>query len=129
MNSRDIGELHNHMNSLNPAIKFANEIEEEHKLPSLNVEIMKKPKGDLETSVYRKKMDSGRYFHFSSNHHKSVKGGATNTLLLRAETHCSTKDVRDKEMACVKETLMKNGYPYKEIKRLGRRDNNGMKKC
>jgi hypothetical protein len=77
--------------------------------------------------VYRKKKDSDTYFHFSCNHHKSVKKGVANTLLLRAETHCSTKDSRDKKVACIKETLMKNGYPYNEINRLDTRENIGMK--
>jgi hypothetical protein len=71
---------------------------------------MRKPNGDLETSVYRKKTDSGWYFYFSSNHHKSLKRGVANTLLKKADTHCSTKDGRDKEVACLKETHMKNGY-------------------
>jgi hypothetical protein len=51
MNSGDIEEFHNHINSLNPAIKFTKEIEEENTLPFLDVEIMKRPNGDLETSM------------------------------------------------------------------------------
>jgi hypothetical protein len=102
-------------------------VKKDDKLPFLDVEIMEKPKSDFETSVYRKKKDSGRYLHFSSNHHKSVKRDVANTLLHRAETHCSTKDGRYKEVACIMETLMKNGYPYNEIKRLEPKENNGMK--
>jgi hypothetical protein len=59
MNSGDIEEFHNHMNSLNPAIKFTKEIEDENKLPFLDMKIMEKPNDDLEISVYRKKTDSG----------------------------------------------------------------------
>jgi hypothetical protein len=59
MNSGDIKEFHKYMNSLNPAIKFTKEIEKYDKLPFLDVEIMEKPNGELETSSYEKKTDSG----------------------------------------------------------------------
>jgi hypothetical protein len=46
-----------------------------------------------------------------------MKRGVANTLLLRDEMHCSTKDGRDKKVACINETLMKNAYQYNETKR------------
>jgi hypothetical protein len=88
-------------------------------LPFLDVKIVRK--GDkLNTSVYRKPTDSGRYLNFTSNHPRSVKVGVASCLLLRAETHCSNGESKSKKIKHIKTTLKNNGYPsrvFREIER------------
>jgi hypothetical protein len=103
-----------HMNKQNPHIQFTLEIEKNNKLPFLDV-FVEKVDGRLVTSVYRKPTDSGQYLHYSSNHCKSIKSGIVNTLLHRAETHCTSEESRKREEKEVETILIKNNYPPKLI--------------
>jgi hypothetical protein len=84
------------MNKQNPHIQFTLEVENNNKLPLLDV-LIEKVDGRLVTSVYRKPTDSGQYLQFSSNHCMSIKSGIVNTLLHRSETHCANEELRKHE--------------------------------
>jgi hypothetical protein len=106
-------------NSISATDKLTLEREKNGRLPFLDVKIMREG-NKLNTSVYRKAADSGRYLNFNSNHPRSVKVGVASCLLLRAETHCSDGETKSKETKHMKTTLKNIGYPssvFREIER------------
>jgi len=109
------------INTISDNIKFTFEKEKDGKLPFLDVEV-KRVENKLTTAVYRKATDSGRYLHYSSNHHRSVKVGVAACLLNRADTHCEKLDERKAEKRLIKNTLKSNGYPQNVFSSLERRN-------
>ena len=85
-----------HLNNQHPSIRFTMEIEENKRLPFLDVQVFRKPDGSLGHSVYRKKTDTNRYLHADSNHHPSQKNSLVNILFRRADI-ISDSDSRDQE--------------------------------
>ena len=47
--------FHKHLNSIEPSINFTYEVEEDRKLPFLDILITHHPDGTLSTTVYRKR--------------------------------------------------------------------------
>jgi hypothetical protein len=74
----------------------------------------------LRTSVFRKSTDVGHYLQFDSNHSKNVKNGIVNTLLHRADTHCSNINLKRKEKETIKTVLLQNNYPASLIEKIDR---------
>ncbi|KAJ8910812.1 hypothetical protein NQ315_003686 [Exocentrus adspersus] len=70
-----------------PTIKFTLELEENNKLPFLDVMISKNTEinSNFQTNVYRKKTNTNRYLNFDSNHHLSIKKGVIKSLYDRAK--------------------------------------------
>ena len=105
--------LNQFLESLNnhaPSIKFTMEVESNKQLPFLDV-LVERDDDKLQTKVYRKATHTGRYLHYQSNHHKSVKIGIARCLYDRAKTICSKEeDLRDEEKRTI-EVLRENGYP------------------
>ena len=107
-------------NTLSETVKFTLEVEKEGTLPFLDVELIKN-KNRIDTKVYRKATDSGRYLHYTSNHPRSVKVGVAACLLRRAETHCGTAIEKKREKKEVITTLKRNGYPQSVFSELERK--------
>ena len=63
-----VTQFHNHLNSINPHIKFMVEIESDNCLPFLDVLLVNESDGSVTTSVYRKPTHTDRYLDFSSHH-------------------------------------------------------------
>ena len=61
-----------HLNTLDSNFQFTLELEDNHKLPFLDVLIFNKSPR-LEFSIYRKPTHNDRYLHFYSNHSPSIK--------------------------------------------------------
>ena len=53
--------FHSHLNSIEPSIDFTYELEEQEKLPFLDLLIKHHPDGTLSTTVYRKKTHTDKY--------------------------------------------------------------------
>ena len=70
--------------SISSEIKFTMELEENGKIPFLDVLISRKEDGTLGHQVYRKKTHTDSYLHADSYHHPSQKSGVLNTLVVRA---------------------------------------------
>ncbi len=62
-------------------------------LPFLNCFIMRNPDGTLDTTVYRKPTNTGRYLNFHSGHSSTTKQGFIKGPFLRAERLYSTPDL------------------------------------
>ena len=69
-----------------PNIHFTIDIEENGKLPFLDILISKKADGTLGHQVYRKPTHTDRYLHAESHHHPLQKQSAINSLVHRAFT-------------------------------------------
>ena len=69
--------------NLQPSIQFTCEVEEDGKLPFLDIQLVGNG-SSLETSVYGKKTHTDRYLHYNSHHHPRVKVGIVKTLKDRA---------------------------------------------
>ena len=101
------------LNGRHGNIQFTMEEETDGSIPFLDV-LVKKNKGRLSTSVYRKPTHTDRYLHFSSHHHPRVKAGIALCLRDRAEKICGAgSSVLQEEKEHLKGVLQANGYPSK----------------
>ena len=65
----ELEKFFNHLNSISFEIKFTMELEENSKIPFLDVLISRKEDGTLGHQVYRKKTHIDSYLHANSYHH------------------------------------------------------------
>ena len=101
------------LNGRHGNIQFTMEEETDGSIPFLDV-LVKKNRGSLSTSVYRKPTHMDRYLHFSSHHHPRVKAGIALCLRDRAEKICGAgSSVLQEEKEHLKGVLQANGYPSK----------------
>ena len=107
----ELDRFHQHLNTLIPGIKFTMEEECDAKLPFLDILIMRQTNGNLETTVYRKPTTTDRILNFQSNHPTCHLKSCVRTLFHRADTHCSTPELRKKELIRLFKLFMANGYP------------------
>ena len=112
-NREQLTEFLNHLNSVAQPICFTMEVENDNKLPFLDVLVTKnRSKGTVSCSVYRKPTHTDRYLNYSSNHHPAVKYTVARALLGRAIEVCDA-DTIDSEIRHVSRVLERNGYPKK----------------
>ena len=69
-----------HLNTIRPSIQFTMEMEEDGKLPFLDV-LVTRGADRLTTKVYRKATHTDRYIHFTSNHHNRVGQTGSHQML------------------------------------------------
>ena len=79
-------EFTDHINSIDPDIKFTTEEEENRSLAFLDTLTVIKPDGNLDIKIYRKPTHTDQYLNFSSNHPVQQKLGVIQTLYHRANT-------------------------------------------
>ena len=96
--------------NLNKNIKFTVEIENEGKLPFLDI-LIDRSDGKIVTSVYRKSTFTGVYTHFTSFLPSLYKFGLLSTLLFRYFSICSSYAQFHLEVVKFKEIFLRNGYP------------------
>jgi len=106
----------NHINSIHPNIQFTMKIENNRKLPFLDVLITRAEDKKLEFTVYRKPTHTDRYLERTSNHHPRQKRGIIKTLVERAKCICDPKHLTE-ELQHLNKVLQSNGYSKREIKR------------
>lgn len=76
------------------SIIFIKEEEKDSTLTFLDMFIMRKPNGSMETTVYKKPTTTDRIFNFKGNHPTYHLKGCVGTLFHRADAHCSTHQLR-----------------------------------
>src|SRR5579859_3284631 len=101
--------LLDHLNGIHPNIRFTMEVEQDGKLPFLDVNI-ERVGNKVETGVYYKKTHTGRYLDFNSNHPRKTKAGIVKCLANRARNICNEARLKQ-EFEHLKSTFHKNGYP------------------
>ena len=109
--------FHQHINNIEPSIQFTCEIQEDNKLPFLDILLTKVDDGTISSSVYRKPTHTDQYLHFSSHHPLSHKVSVMRTLFSRAEKLSSTLMERTTEEVHILEALERNGYPSHLVQR------------
>ena len=100
-----------HINNLEPSIKFTMETENDNQLPFLNILIQHSKNTELSSSIFRKPTHTDRYLNFGSDHPLQHKRAVFDTLMHRAVTLPSHKLEKRKEMKYIKTALKKNSYP------------------
>ena len=66
--TNEVDSFHLLLNQINPYIQFTYEMENEHRLPFLNMMIHSRENGSLSFSIYRKPTFTGNYLNFDSYH-------------------------------------------------------------
>ena len=78
-----------HLNMVEPSIKFTMEKESNGSLSFLDTLVTHHDDGSLSTSVYRKKTHTDRYLDFTSHHPLAHKVAVARTLMTRANRICT----------------------------------------
>ena len=107
-----IKKLQEHLNSIEPHIKFTIELPGTDGLPFLDT-LTKPTPNSIESTVYRKPSHTDRYLDYNSNHPISAKLSVIHTLIHRAKQVCSTPEFLVKEMNHFHNVLRNNHYTTK----------------
>ena len=105
-----ISEFHQHINQIDPHIKFTIEEEKNNSLPFLDVLITRSDEGKLSTNIYRKATHTNQYLNFTSNHHLQHKRSVVRSLLHRANEIISNEEEKQKEIKNIQQVLKANAY-------------------
>ena len=100
-----------HLNSVEPCIKFRIECESEGKIALLDSMVHHQEDGRLTTTAYPKPTHTDRYLSFSSHHPSMHKRAVVKSLTDRAAKIPTTKFDQIKEKQRIISTLQSNGYP------------------
>ena len=100
-----VNNLQEHLNSIDPHIKFTTEFPETYGLPFLDT-LTKPTPNSIEPTVYRKPTHTERYLDYNSNHPISAK-----SVIHRAKQGCSSPEFLTKEMDPLHKVLQDNHYP------------------
>ena len=101
-----------HINSVDPAIKFTVEDnKEDGSIPFLDTIVKPEADGTLSTTVYRKPTHTDQYLQWDSHHHLSAKFSVIHTLSYRAKTVCSKPELLQQEKDHLRQALTKCKYP------------------
>ena len=105
-----------HINSIHPKIQFTMEMEENGKLPFLDVLLIKKPNDSIGHTVYRKPTHTNRYLHADSHHFPGQKKGVLNTLITRSRRLADKEHIAE-ELRLLREVFLNNGFNKREIRK------------
>lgn len=97
------------LNLISPTIKFTQELEENGKLPFLDLQL-KRNRTKIEFSIYRKPTTTQQLIHESSNHHPRHKEAAFHSMIHRLVNVPMKEENFKEELKYIKETAKINGY-------------------
>ena len=107
-----------HINSIDPSIKFTSEDpKEDGSISFLDILIIPEENGKLNSTVYRKPTHTDMYLHWDSHHNIPSKYSVIATLYHRTNTICSTTQCLHKEEKHLNQALKKCKYPLWAINR------------
>ena len=115
-----VDELTDHINSIDPDIKFTIEKEENSKLTFLDINTIMNQDGSLKPTVYCKPTHTGQYLDFNSAHPNEHKLVVVRTLHQRAYVVTSDRNDLTDELKHVNSALKVCHYPYWAIKKVTR---------
>ena len=112
MKSSQIDNFLQHLNSLDQNIQFTKkEARADGSMPFLDVLIIPREDGSLETTVYRKPTHTDLYLQWDSNHTLTSKYGVVGTLHHRAQQICSSPELLQQEEKHLHQALKNCKYP------------------
>ena len=101
-----------HINSIDPRIKFTVECNQENgAIPFLDTLVKPDADNSLSIRVYCKPTHTDQYLHWDSHHSLSAKYSVIGTLTHRAKSVCTTPGLLDEELQHLKEALVRFKYP------------------
>ncbi|XP_046391554.1 uncharacterized protein LOC124159689 [Ischnura elegans] len=103
-----------HLNIQNSSIKFTMEIDENGRLPFLDVLVSKKQNGRLGHSVYRKPTHTDQYLNANSHHHPQQKRATFSTLYQRAFSICDGDSIENEKRLIIN-AFKKNDFSVNTI--------------
>ena len=113
-----------HINSVDPAIKFTVEDnKEDGSIPFLDTVVKPEADGTLSITVYRKPTHTDQYLQWDSHHHLSAKFSVIHTLSHRASTVCSKPELLQQEKDHLRKALTKCKYPKWALDKVEKRLN------
>ena len=108
--------VENELNNFHESIKFTHELENEEKLPFLDVLVKRTGRDDIETSVYRKATNTDIYMNWKSHAPSTWKIATLKSLIKRAFLVSSTTTSLDSELDHIKKVFSElNDYPPKLV--------------
>ena len=105
-----VNELQEHLNFIDPHVKFTIELPGTDGLPFLDT-LTKPTPNSIESTVYRKSTQTNRYLDYNSNHPISAKLSVIHALIHRAKQICPTPEFFVKGMEHLHKILQGNQYP------------------
>ena len=104
-------EFTEHINSIDPHIKFTIEPEKDSKLPFLDLCTHILDDGSTKITIYRKPTHTDQYLNFKSHHPVTHKRSVVHTLTNRPQQYVTIAEDRKSELANIHNALRANGYP------------------
>ena len=111
----------NHLNSIDPDIKFTTEGEEDRTLAFLDTLTVIQEDGTLKVKIYRKPTHTDQYLNFQSNHPLQHKLGVIQTLHHRADSVITDLTDKEEEKSHINSALEKCGYPKWSFDKVSKR--------
>ena len=115
-----VQEFTDHINSIDPDIKFTIEKEESGSLAFLDTNTIRQSDGTLKATVYRKPTHTDQYLDFKSAHPEEHKLGVIRTLHQRAEVVTTDPDDLKLEKSHVNKALKICNYPRWAINKVAK---------
>ena len=113
-----------HINSVDPAIKFkVEDNKEDGSIPFLDTTVKPEADGTLSITVYRKPILTDQYLQWDSHHHLSAKFSVIHTLSHRAKIVCSKPELLQQEKDHLRKALTKCKYPKWALDKVEKRLN------
>ena len=113
-----------HINSVDPAIKFTVEDnKEDGSIPFMDTIVKPEENGSLSITVYRKPTHTDQYLQWDSHYNHSAKFSVINTLSHRAQTVCSNPELLKQEKEHLIKALTKCKYPKWALDKVEKRLN------
>ena len=113
-----------HINSVDPAIKFTVEDnKEDGSIPFLDTIVKPEENGGLSITVYRKPTHTDQYLQWDSHHNLSAKFSVINTLSHGAQTVCSNPELLKQEKEHLRKALTQCKYPNWALDKVEKRLN------
>ena len=101
-----------HINSIDPAIKFTVECNQDNgAIPFLDTLVTPQADHSLSITVYHKPTHTDQYFQWDSNHNLSAKYSVIGTLTHRVSTVCTTPELLNEELEHLREAMVRCKYP------------------
>ena len=101
-----------HINSVDPAIKFTVEDnKEDGSIPFLDTIVKPEADGTLSITVYRTPTNTDQYLQWDSHHQLSAKFSVIHTLSHSAKTVCSKPELLQQEKDHLRKAFTKCKYP------------------
>ena len=107
----DVEEFTEHINSIDPHIKFTIKPEKDSKLPFMDLCTHILNDGSMKITIYMKPTHTDQYLNFKSHHPLTHKRSVVHTLTYREQQYFTTAEDRKSELAHVHNALRANGYP------------------